>query len=131
MRINFLIIILIVSVLSSCIYPYEQKSVYPKNTPYQERYYPLRLISDKVDIDIGYKWNIGNGYTLIVQSIDARSTPKQVWLSLYKNGERIDDIILAEGETYNYQNMFKTTVSKIYVGENTDRVILTNTMVYP
>jgi hypothetical protein len=134
MKINwFLIIISIVlamSVTSGCIYR-DQRSVYPTNTPYQERYYPLRLISEKIDLDIGYKWNVGSGYVLIVQAIDAKATPKQVWLSLFKDGKQIDDKVLVEGETYNYQNMFQTTVSRIYVGENTDRVILINTKIYP
>lgn len=127
---------LAVSILSGCIYRSDQRSVYTTNTPYQnvqyqERNYPLRLISEKVDLDIGYKWNVGSGYVLTVQAIDAKATPKQIWLSLYKDGKQVDDKVLTEGETYNYQNMFKTTVSRIYIGENTDRAILTNTNIYP
>ena len=140
MRIHqFLIIISIVLAMSmlaiGCIYrdyqpPYQTNSPY-KNTPYQEKYYPLRLISEKVDLDIGYKWNVGSGYILIVQAIDAKASPRQVWLSLFKDGKQVDDKVSTEGEVYNYQNMFQTTVSKIYTGENTDRVILTNTKIYP
>lgn len=130
-------IVLAMSVLSGCINrdQRDQRSVYPatpyQNAPYQERYYPLRLISEKVDLDIGYKWNVGSGYVLIVQAIDAKATPRQIWLSLFKDGKQIDDKVLAEGETYNYQNMFQTTVNRIYSGKDTDRVILTNTKLYP
>lgn len=129
--ISIILIILTVSILSGCTYQSDKRSEYPTNTPYQERNYPLRLISEKVDIDTGYKWNVGNGYILIVQAIDAKATPKQVWLSLFKDEKQIDDKVLIEGEIYNYQNQFRTTVSKIYVGENTDRVILSNTKIYP
>ena len=128
-KIEFLISILIVSILSGCIYQYEQRPVHPQNTQYQEKYYSLRLVSDKVDLDVGYKWNIGGGYVLMVQAIDAKATPRQVWLSLFKDGKQVDDKVLAEGEIYNYQNM--TTVNRIYAGGTTDRVILTNTMAYP
>ena len=131
MKIEFLISILIISILSGCINTYENRPPYPTNIPHQEKYYPLRPVSDKIDLDIGYKWNIGGGYVLIVQAIDAKATPRQVWLSLFKDGKQVDDKVLAEGEIYNYQNMFKTTVSRIYTRENTDRVILTNTMAYP
>lgn len=102
MKINrFLIIISIVLamfILSGCIYQ-DQRSVYPTNTPYQntqyqERYYPLRLISEKIDLDIGYKWDVGSGYVLIVQAIDAKANPKQVWLSLFKDGKQIDGQLL-------------------------------------
>ena len=116
--------------LSGCINQYG-RPVYPTDTPYQEKYYPLRLVSDKVDLDIGYKWNIGNGYALVVNAIDTRTTPRQVWLSLHKDGTEVDAKILTEEETYNYKNVFKTTVNRIYVGKDSDRVILSNTMTYP
>jgi hypothetical protein len=125
-------IILTVSILSGCINRYDQRpTIYPTNTPYQERTYPLRLISEKVDLDIGYKWNVGSGYILIVQAIDSNATPRQVWLSLFKEGKQIDDQVLTEGDIYNYQNIFQTTISKIYARENADRVILSNTKIYP
>ena len=68
---------------------------------------------------------------MIIQAIDAKATPRQIWLSLFKDGKQVDDKVLSEGETYNYQNMFKTTVNRIYTGENTDRVILIDTRAYP
>jgi len=134
--ISIILVILVMPILSGCVYRPDQRSVYPTNTPYQntqyqERNYPLRLISEKVDLDIGYKWNVGSGYVLVIQAIDAKATPKQIWLSLFKDGKQVDDKVLSEGETYNYQNMFKTTASRIYIGENTDRVVLTNTNIYP
>lgn len=135
MKIKFLISILIISILSGCIYPfgYEPRTnnPYVTNTPYQERYYPLRPVSDKVDLDLGNKWNIGSGYVLTINAIDAKASPKQIWLSLFKDGKQVDDIVLAEGDKYNYQNMFKTNVDRIYTTGDADRVILTNTMVYP
>ncbi len=134
--ISIISVILVMSILSGCVYCPDQRPIYPANTPYQntqyqERNYPLRLISEKVDLDIGYKWNVGSGYVLVIQAIDAKAIPKQIWLSLFKDGKQVDDKVLSEGETYNYQNMFKTTVSRIYTGENTDRAVLTNTNIYP
>ncbi len=117
--ISIILIMLVISISDGCIYRSDQRN------------YPLRLISEKIDIDIGHKWNVGSGYILIVHAIDAKAAPKQIWLSLYKDGKQIDDKVLIEGDIYNYQNMFQTTVNKIYIGENADRVILSNTKIYP
>ncbi len=130
--ISIISIMLVISISDGCIYRSDQRpAYYPTNTPFQERNYPLRLVSEKIDIDTGYKWNVGSGYILIIQAIDAKAVPKQIWLSLYKDGNQIDDKVLIEGDIYNYQNMFQTTVNKIYVGENADRVVLSNTKIYP
>ncbi len=128
-------IVLAMSILSGCTYikhepPYPANTPY-QNTPYQEKYYPLRLVAEKAELGVGYTWNVGSGYDLTIQAIDAKVNPRQVWLSLFKDGRQVDDNVLTEGETYNYQNMFQTTVSNIYISENTDRVILVNTKIYP
>ncbi|MCZ7398823.1 MAG: S-layer protein domain-containing protein [Candidatus Methanoperedens sp.] len=47
-------------------------------------------------------WELGEGFTLTVHSIDARINPRQVWLVLNKGGKVIDDTVLDEGEVYTY-----------------------------
>ena len=82
---------------------------------------------DSAVLGVGETWDIGNGWTIVAQSIDAKANPRQVWLVLYRNGIKLDDYVVAEGKTYNYKNIFSTKVASIYPGPITDMVSLTNT----
>lgn len=81
---------------------------------------------NSVVLGVGVTWDIGNGWTITAQSIDAKSNPRLVWLIISRNGTRLDDIVAPEGYTYNYNNIFSTKVASIYPGPTSDMVSLTN-----
>jgi len=71
---------------------------------------------------VGETWEIGGGYTLTANSIDAKATPRQVWVTLSKDGVKIDDKIISSGTggvpIYTY-------VEKFLCGENDVPVLVT------
>ncbi|HYN44489.1 MAG TPA: S-layer protein domain-containing protein [Candidatus Limnocylindrales bacterium] len=48
----------------------------------------------------GETWSMGAGYELTINALDARTNPRQVWFTLKKDGEEIDESLLAEGGSY-------------------------------
>lgn len=72
---------------------------------------------------VGETWNVGEGYTITANAIDAKGG--QIWLVLSKNGKKLDDSTVNEGETYTYNNL-KIKVTKISAGAVSDTVILTD-----
>lgn len=78
---------------------------------------------------MGETWTIGDGWELGANSIDAKASPKQVWLTLSKNGVKLDDEVVEEGEKYNYLNIFTTKVALINAGPTSDMVSLSDTFV--
>lgn len=96
-------------------------------------------VSGKKTMIAGEIWYIGNGWTLKVNSIDAVSSPRQVWLTLSKNGAVLDDRIVNDKDVYNYsiQNwagesdvpVFATYVDSIFSGATVDLVQLRYTWV--
>jgi S-layer protein (TIGR01567 family) len=48
---------------------------------------------DKKTVLVGETWSLGSGYELKVNSIDASASPRQVWFTLSKNGNIIDEAI--------------------------------------
>ncbi len=87
---------------------------------------PVSGTSGARTLAVGETWDIGNGWTVQANSIDAKATPKQIWLTLYKNGIKLDDKILSEGETYNYNNIFSLKIASIYAGAASDMATLTD-----
>ncbi len=83
------------------------------------------------DLSVGETWDLGNGFSITAQSIDAKATPKQVWLVLSDSGVKLDDTILVEGQVYNYKSgyavFFSTNVDSIWADATSDKVRLTNT----
>lgn len=83
---------------------------------------------------VGETWDIGDGWTLSAQSIDARASPRQVWLVLSKDGIKIDDKVISQGNSYVYVHknfagetdvpLFITYVDNIFVGATTDIIQL-------
>lgn len=87
------------------------------------------LVADKKTLAVGETWDIGGGYTLAAWSIDAKASPRQVWLALSRNGVKIDDKVLSVGKSYTYNNILKTEISGIYGGATSDIVELRDTYV--
>jgi hypothetical protein len=83
-------------------------------------------IAERKTLAVGEIWYIGDGWAIQVMSIDAKATPKQIWLSLSRNGNKLDDKVLSEGETYNYENILSVKISSIYPGASSDMATLTD-----
>jgi S-layer protein (TIGR01567 family) len=94
-------------------------------------------VSEKNTMLIGETWDIGDGWVLLVNSIDAKAFPRQVWISLYKDGIKKDDkVVTVGGETskpiYTYVEqsisgesdvpLFVTYVESIFAGTTSDVV---------
>ncbi|HMB45519.1 MAG TPA: S-layer protein domain-containing protein [Candidatus Methanoperedens sp.] len=55
--------------------------------------------SDKKTLTVGETWEMGGGYSLTAQSIDARSNPRLAWFVLSKDGAKLDDKVLEAAST--------------------------------
>jgi S-layer protein (TIGR01567 family) len=51
-------------------------------------------VTDKKILKTGETWDMGNGYTLTAQSIDAESMPRLAWIVLSKDGAKLDDKVI-------------------------------------
>ncbi len=67
----------------------------------------------------GQNIDLGAGYVLNVQEVDARTSPRQAWIKLQKNGVTLDDGIVNEKQVYHYNTTVlgdsDTPVFSIYV----------------
>ncbi len=91
---------------------------------------PSRIVDGtsgaRITLAVGETWNIGDGWSVQANAIDSRATPKQIWLTLSRNGIKLDDKVLVEGETYNYNNIFSVKIASIYAGAVSDMATLTD-----
>lgn len=81
----------------------------------------LVLVTESKSLQLGETWGMGSGYSLIVNALDGKATPKQVWISLEREGKKLDDKVMTEGEIYN-RNMVSFRVSSI----SDENLVLTN-----
>ena len=95
--------------------------------------------TDKKTLTIGDVWDLGDGYTLTAQSIDTSTSPRQAWLALSKDGVKLDDKIIVQGQVYTYTKgslasetdvpVFVTYVDSVFAGATTDILQLKYTWV--
>ena len=93
--------------------------------------------AEKKTLTVGETWEIGGGYTLTANSIDAKASPRQVWLTLSKDGVKKDDKVVTSGTAtstpiYTYVEkslcgendvpIFVTYVDSVFAGATTDMV---------
>jgi len=88
------------------------------------------IATAKKTLTIGDVWEIGDGYTLTAQSIDTSTSPRQAWLALSKDGVKLDDKIIVQGQVYTYTKaslasetdvpIFVTYVDSVFAGATTD-----------
>jgi S-layer protein (TIGR01567 family) len=86
--------------------------------------------SDKKTVMTGDTWDIGQGWRMTVNMIDARSNPRVVWFTLSKDGTIIHEIERKQGEIYTYVTsnhagelnvpLFVTYVDAIFSGPTSD-----------
>lgn len=51
---------------------------------------------------VGDTWKFGEGYKIYINSIDAKAAARQGWLSLFKDNNKIDDVVFPHIYTYTY-----------------------------
>lgn len=81
---------------------------------------------EKQTLKLGTSWNLGEGYNLTVEALDTKTSPRQAWLSLIKDGKTFDNKVVNEGEVYTYVEkslkgesdvpVFVTYVESIFTG---------------
>lgn len=76
-------------------------------------------------LTVGETWDLGGGYTLTANSIDVAS--KKTELTLSKDGTKVENKILYEGQTFVVYKLFYTKVNSIFAGATSDMVKLTET----
>lgn len=86
---------------------------------------PWAQIAVKKAISVGEAWDLGEGWVLTINAIDARATPRQVWLSLSRNGTLVDDQVMVQGQTYQYNNIIGAKIDSIFAGATSDMVQFT------
>ena len=89
--------------------------------------------SEKQTLTIGETWDLGEGFSLTAQAIDAKASPRQAHLIFSKDGIKLDDKIILEGQAYSYVQslngeidvpVFVTYAESIFAGATTDMVQL-------
>ncbi len=89
--------------------------------------------SESKTLAVGETWDIGGGWTLTAQSVDAKAVPRLAWLVLSKDGVMKDDKVVSQGDVYTYTEniagesnvpLFVTYVDSIISGATSDMVQL-------
>lgn len=73
----------------------------------------LIMVAESKSLLLGETWNMGSGYSIKVNALDGKAAPKQVWISLEREGKKLDDKVMTEGEIYTYRNLVSFGVSSI------------------
>jgi hypothetical protein len=73
----------------------------------------LILVAESKSLLPGETWDMGSGYSIKVNALDGKATPKQVWISLESEGKKLDDSVITEGKIYTYRNFVSFRVSSI------------------
>lgn len=88
---------------------------------------------EKVSLSTGQTLELGKGYTLKIQSVDAKASPRQAWISLAKDGKTVDEGIVQQNESYTFRKtvggeadslVFAAFVSTIFSGGESDMIQL-------
>jgi len=73
----------------------------------------LTLVTESKSLLPGETWDMGSGYSIKVNALDAKANPEQVWISLEREGKKLDDMVITEGGIYAYRNFVSFRVSSI------------------
>lgn len=81
---------------------------------------------EKQTLKLGLPWDLGEGYTLTLDALDTRTSPRQAWLILAKDGITLDKKVVNEDEVFTYTEkslggessvpLFVTYVDGIFTG---------------
>jgi len=61
--------------------------------------------TEKKTLTVGETWDIGDGWTLMAQAIDAKASPRQAWLVLSKDGVKLEDEVVENGNVFVYRKV--------------------------
>ncbi|MCG2736401.1 MAG: hypothetical protein L6282_08410, partial [Candidatus Methanoperedenaceae archaeon] len=73
----------------------------------------LILVAESKSLLLSETWDMGSGYSIKVNALDGKANPEQVWISLEREGKKLDDKVMTEGEIYTYRNLVSFRVSSI------------------
>jgi len=86
--------------------------------------------ADKKTLTVGETWNMGEGWTLTANAIDAKASPRQVWLTLSRDGVKKDEKTVRQGGIYTYVEknianesnapLFVTFIDSVFSGATSD-----------
>jgi hypothetical protein len=117
-------------------FPPSKSSVPPSKPRSAPLTAPLTPVGGKT-LSVGETWSLNGGWAFTANSIDAKATPRQVWVTLSRNGVQLDNGVVPEGGVYTYWDpspskvvKFKTKVASIFAGATTDMARFTETYVY-
>lgn len=96
----------------------------PTATPILIPRYISTLVAKEKNLVKNENWNIGAGWALKAQSIDSKA--KQVILSIYNNGNKVNERILNESDVYTYNNIFFAKIESIINQAGIDMVRLSD-----
>ena len=89
--------------------------------------------SNEKTLTVGENLIVGDGVEISIQSVDNGGIPqqadaitKQVFLSIVKDGNTLDKVVLENGENYNYGNILTLKIGDIYSTDTADGVTLKN-----
>lgn len=71
------------------------------------------LVAESKSLQRGETWDMGSGYAMKVNMLDGKAVPRQVWITLERNGSKLDDNVVIEGGTYTHRNLVSFRVSSI------------------
>lgn len=57
---------------------------------------------EKQTLKLGETWGLGEGYNLTFEAVDTKTSPRQAWLILAKDGKTLEIKVVNEGEVYTY-----------------------------
>ncbi len=58
--------------------------------------------TDSNTLAAGETWDMGDGYSLKINSVDVGASPPQAWIAFYKNDNELDAMVIANGSVYTY-----------------------------
>jgi hypothetical protein len=73
----------------------------------------IKIVAESKSLSNGETWDMGSGYTLLVNAMNDRASPRHAWISLEREGKKLDERILMEGMTYTYQNKISFSIQSI------------------
>lgn len=88
---------------------------------------------EKKTLVSGQNLNLGSGYILVVQEVDSRTSPRQAWFRLMKDGKNIDDAVVFDKQVYKYTTsvlgdsdvlVFQIKIDSIFSGTEAEMIQL-------
>ena len=89
-------------------------------------------IPKNLTLGVNKEWDLERGYSLTPVSIYPEENPKSVLLVLSRNGNKLEEKLLYEGDTYVYKsgkNIFRATITEIFSLNELDMVTIRDVII--